>query len=311
MCADRGLRRRPAVRAWVRRCRWPGGVPARCARPSSRALSGWCRLEGFPLLGFVVVMLQFFALGSWGEPGRAVVAATRVGGVRDRGRARCSGRRRPVAAIGGVIVGGAARCWPGGWSRHQQRAERRARPAGRASSREERSRAEEAAVDAERARIAQELHDVVGHEVTLIAVQAEAAAAALRLGARARGRAGRGDPGDRPPHARRDPRRPRRAGARRATCAAGVRRPDARSPGAPSRPASPNTLAVTGAPAARPGAGPARGQPDRPGVPHQRRPARAGRAGHDRGRLGGPRQVRVRAANPAPEPAPRRRRAAA
>ena len=47
--------------------------------------------------------------------------------------------------------------------------------------REERERAEEAAIEAERARIAQELHDVVGHEVTLIAVQAEAAAAALRL----------------------------------------------------------------------------------------------------------------------------------
>ena len=47
--------------------------------------------------------------------------------------------------------------------------------------RDERDRAEEAAVGAERARIAQELHDVVGHEVTLIAIQAEAAAAALRL----------------------------------------------------------------------------------------------------------------------------------
>jgi signal transduction histidine kinase len=45
----------------------------------------------------------------------------------------------------------------------------------------ERRRAEEAAVGAERARVAQELHDVVGHEVTLIAIQAEAAAAALRL----------------------------------------------------------------------------------------------------------------------------------
>jgi signal transduction histidine kinase len=45
---------------------------------------------------------------------------------------------------------------------------------------EERRRVQEAAVGAERARIAQELHDVVGHELTLIAIQAEAAAAALR-----------------------------------------------------------------------------------------------------------------------------------
>jgi signal transduction histidine kinase len=49
-----------------------------------------------------------------------------------------------------------------------------------AQLREEQRRVEEVAVDAERARIAQELHDVVGHEVTLIAVQAEAAASALR-----------------------------------------------------------------------------------------------------------------------------------
>jgi signal transduction histidine kinase len=45
----------------------------------------------------------------------------------------------------------------------------------------EQERAEESAVEVERARIAQELHDVLGHEVTLIAVQAEAAAAALRV----------------------------------------------------------------------------------------------------------------------------------
>jgi signal transduction histidine kinase len=50
-----------------------------------------------------------------------------------------------------------------------------------AQLREERARAEAAAVDAERARIAQELHDVVGHEVTLIAIQAEAATAALTI----------------------------------------------------------------------------------------------------------------------------------
>jgi signal transduction histidine kinase len=44
----------------------------------------------------------------------------------------------------------------------------------------ERVLAERTAVAEERARIARELHDVVGHEVTLIAVQSEAAAAALR-----------------------------------------------------------------------------------------------------------------------------------
>jgi signal transduction histidine kinase len=44
---------------------------------------------------------------------------------------------------------------------------------------EERATAERAAVAEERARIARELHDVIGHEVTVIALQADAAAAAL------------------------------------------------------------------------------------------------------------------------------------
>jgi signal transduction histidine kinase len=44
----------------------------------------------------------------------------------------------------------------------------------------ERARAEQGAAAEERARIARELHDVVGHEMTMIAIQSEAAAAALR-----------------------------------------------------------------------------------------------------------------------------------
>jgi signal transduction histidine kinase len=44
----------------------------------------------------------------------------------------------------------------------------------------ERARGERVAVAEERARIARELHDVVGHEMTMIAIQSEAASAALR-----------------------------------------------------------------------------------------------------------------------------------
>jgi signal transduction histidine kinase len=44
---------------------------------------------------------------------------------------------------------------------------------------EERATAERAAVAEERSRIARELHDVIGHEVTVIALQADAAAMAL------------------------------------------------------------------------------------------------------------------------------------
>jgi signal transduction histidine kinase len=134
-------------------------------------------LDGYPLLGFVAVILQFFALGSWGAPRTAVVlvtawsaAASVVGTL--------LGPEPPVAAIGGALAV-VAPVLAGRLVRHQrEQGEALAELA--AQLREEQRRVEEVAVDAERARIAQELHDVVGHEVTLIAIQAEAAASALR-----------------------------------------------------------------------------------------------------------------------------------
>jgi signal transduction histidine kinase len=135
-------------------------------------------LEGFPILGFVVVILQFFAVGAHGEPTRAVTgvtawaSATAVVGT-------LLGPEEPIAAIGGVLVV-IAPVLAGRLVRHlRHQNDELSRLA--AELREERRRAEEAAVGAERARIAQELHDVVGHEVTLIAIQAEAAASALAL----------------------------------------------------------------------------------------------------------------------------------
>lgn len=135
-------------------------------------------LDGYPVLGFVVVILQFFALGNRGEPGRAVVlsmlaaTATSVIGT-------MVGPEDPVAAIGAclVVVGPTV---AGRLVRHQQR-QNQALVALTRELAVERSKVHEAAVGAERARIAQELHDVVGHEMTLIAIQAEAAAAALRV----------------------------------------------------------------------------------------------------------------------------------
>jgi signal transduction histidine kinase len=134
--------------------------------------------DGFPLLGFVVVVLQFFALGSWGRP-RWAVAATTVWAVAAMVVGTLLGPEAPVAAIGAAIaVTGPVLAGQLVAHLRTQNAE-----LDRLAARlvEERRRAEEAAVEFERARIAQELHDVVGHEVTLIAVQAEAAAAALRL----------------------------------------------------------------------------------------------------------------------------------
>jgi signal transduction histidine kinase len=135
-------------------------------------------LDGFPVLGFVVVILQFFALGDDGEPGLAVAlttawaSATSVVGT-------LLGPEAPVAAIGAVLLV-VAPVLAGRLVRHL-RHQNAALTSLAEQLREERRRAQEAAVGAERARIAQELHDIVGHEVTLIAIQAEAATAALRV----------------------------------------------------------------------------------------------------------------------------------
>lgn len=134
-------------------------------------------LDGFPLLGFVTALLIFYALGAWGRPTAAVVAVAAFASA-------CAvvgtllGPEAPVAAIGAVLVvvapllAGRVVAW--------ERARNAALAEVTAQLEEERRRVQEAAVGAERARIAQELHDVVGHELTLIAIQAEAAATALR-----------------------------------------------------------------------------------------------------------------------------------
>jgi len=134
--------------------------------------------DGFAVLGFVVVILQLFALGTQGDPTRAVAAVTAFAcGTSVVGT--LLGPEPPVAAIGGVLVV-VAPMLAGRLVRHLQR-QNAALHSLTEQLRDERARAEENAVDAERARIAQELHDVVAHEVTLIAIQAEAASAALAL----------------------------------------------------------------------------------------------------------------------------------
>ena len=111
----------------------------------------------------------------------------------------------------------------------------RHRSAQAAAARAETAARAREAVAAERARVARELHDVVAHSVSIIAVQAGAAEALMEQRPRAgpgahRGRAahgGRGDDRDAPPDGRAeggrgrlrapaDPRRPRAAGRRRA-----------------------------------------------------------------------------------------------
>ncbi|WP_054813696.1 sensor histidine kinase [Nocardia arizonensis] len=135
-------------------------------------------LDGFPVLGFVTVILQFYALGAWGRPGVAVTAVT-VWASAAAVIGTLLGPEEPVAAIGAVLVVAAPVIAGRIVARlRRQNAEIRALTN---ELRYERARAEEAAVAAERTRIARELHDVVGHELTLIAIQAEAAASALKL----------------------------------------------------------------------------------------------------------------------------------
>ncbi len=135
-------------------------------------------VEGYPVLGFVAVVLQFYAVGSLGRPGPAVAATTGVAAVLTA-VGTLLGPEPPVAGIGAVLAVVAPVL--AGRLVHHQRLQTDELAALTEDLRRERLRAEEAAIGAERARIAQELHDVVGHEVTLIAIQAEAAAAALRL----------------------------------------------------------------------------------------------------------------------------------
>ena len=134
-------------------------------------------LDGFPLLGFVTAALVFYALGAWGRP-TAVVGAVAVGASACAVVGTLLGPEAPVAVIGAVLIV-VAPVLAGRVVAHE-RARNAALAAVTAQLEEERRRVQEAAVGAERARIAQELHDVVGHDLTLIAIQAEAAAAALR-----------------------------------------------------------------------------------------------------------------------------------
>ena len=135
-------------------------------------------LTGFPVLGFVVVILQFFALGVYGAP-RAAVALTAAAATATAVIGTLLGPETPIAAVGGALVV-IAPVLAGRLVRHL-RAQNEALAALTRELAEERHQAEVAAVEAERARIAQELHDVVGHELTLIAIQAEAAGVALRV----------------------------------------------------------------------------------------------------------------------------------
>src|SRR4051794_36102499 len=153
----------------------------RRACPSAAALVGtavWLipTPGGYLLLGYVVAVLLFYSLGAHDPVRWRVVTVTAVAVLisvvgtllgPDVWQASIGAALAVAApAVAGVLV-----------------AEHRAQNARlrelTAQLVHERAAAERAAAAEERTRIARELHDVIGHEITVIALQADAAAAAL------------------------------------------------------------------------------------------------------------------------------------
>jgi signal transduction histidine kinase len=133
---------------------------------------------GFLVLGYVVGGLLYYSVGLHVQPMRRLVLVTAVGTA----VAVLAALRSPLiddpVAIGSVLV--VLGPVIGGRLIAHARAQNARLQQLTAELVRERARAEQSAVAEERARIARELHDVIGHEVSVIALQADAAAAALR-----------------------------------------------------------------------------------------------------------------------------------
>ncbi len=132
--------------------------------------------HGFLFSGFVIAVLLFFSVGAYVPQTWRVVLLTAFGatvGV----VMTLLGPEDPAAAPGAALAV-AAPAVAGRLVARYRLQNARLRELTEELVRE-RARAEQAAVAEERTRIARELHDVIGHEVTVIALQADAAAAAL------------------------------------------------------------------------------------------------------------------------------------
>ncbi len=173
----------------------------RRARPVTAAVVGsslwWVPTDRFLVLGYVCCALLFFSVGRRAERGRAAACgwALASGTVGMLAIDRADSRLEPLLLEADVRAGLAQLPLPAGetlvamagfWcfilvpfaiGRLMANEEHRA---GRRLA-EERERVRREATRAERERIVRDLHDVVGHEVTLMAIQSEAAAQALEL----------------------------------------------------------------------------------------------------------------------------------
>lgn len=148
--------------------------------PVTAALAGtavWgIPTEGYLFLGYVMAGILYYSVGAQVPELRRVVLVTGTGVVVGVVLTLLGPELPPVAIGSALAVGGPALA---GRLVAHQRAQTALLQDMTARLVRERATAERAAVAEERTRIARELHDAVGHEVTVIALQADAAAAAL------------------------------------------------------------------------------------------------------------------------------------
>jgi signal transduction histidine kinase len=148
-------------------------IALRRTRPALAALAGtavWLiPTDGYVLVGYVAAFLLFYSLAAYEPDGRVVAAVVGFGIT-----ATVAGSLIQGAVVGeyfGALSAVAGPALAG-------RVVRRLRSL-TAELEHERERSAHAAVGEERARIARELHDVVAHGLSVIAIQADAAEAAL------------------------------------------------------------------------------------------------------------------------------------
>lgn len=174
----------------------------RRARPVAAAAVGsslwWVPTDGFLVLGYVCAVLLFFSVGRWSPSARlgalvcgwAMVTGASgfvaiehvesrlVDVLFDSDLQLAAALRIPASEVVLGIVG----FWLlvlGSYAVGRMLAAQDREAGERIAT--EREAARRDAVEEERARIVRELHDVVGHEVTLMSIQSEAAAQALEL----------------------------------------------------------------------------------------------------------------------------------
>jgi signal transduction histidine kinase len=149
----------------------------RRARPAVAAVVGTAAwlvpTDAFLFVGFVVAILLFFALGRWTGDWR-LVALVSVWGLAVGTLGTLRGPEEPVSGLLSTWLAVLAPVAVGRVMRAQEH-----EAAQRLESEREATRLR--AVEEERSRIVSELHDVLGHEVTLISIQSEAATQALEL----------------------------------------------------------------------------------------------------------------------------------